>query len=61
MRLEQETDKLKAQVSGVEEAVAGHIYFPDTIAHYPNLIQCVHLLAIHEQHHFDITRKYMGM
>lgn len=41
-------------VKNIEEDIAGHIVFPDPIAHYPNLIQSIQLLAIHEKHHFII-------
>lgn len=57
--LDTETNKLKVQLDNIEENIAGQIYFPDPIAHYPNVIQSVHLLAIHEQHHFKIVRKYV--
>lgn len=59
--LGRETHKLKADILNITEVTAGHVYYPDPIAHYPNLIQCTHLLAIHEQHHFNITRNYMGL
>ncbi|CAM3206041.1 DinB family protein [Filibacter tadaridae] len=56
--LEYETDKLATNLNDIDQDLAGQIYFPDPVAMYPNLIQCVHLLAIHEQHHFNITKKY---
>ncbi|MGY0694439.1 DinB family protein [Virgibacillus sp. FSP13] len=56
--LEQETDRLMDILNNIDQDVAGQIYYPDPIAAYPNLIQCIHLLAIHEQHHFTITKKY---
>jgi len=56
--LEKETDKIKKQLDGMEENIAGQIRYPDPVANYPNVIQSVHLLAIHEQHHFDLTIKY---
>lgn len=57
--LDSETARLKNKLSRMDERVAGQIYYPDPIAHYPNVIQSIHLLAIHEQHHFDLTRKYL--
>lgn len=56
--LDHETDKLTSSISDVEQDVAGQIYYPDPIAEYPNLIQSMHLLAIHEQHHFDLVKRY---
>jgi hypothetical protein len=53
-----ETDKLKNKLSKLDERVAGQIRYPDPIANYPNVVQSVHLLAIHEQHHFDLTLNY---
>ncbi|QED47767.1 DinB family protein [Cytobacillus dafuensis] len=49
-----ETNNLKALVKNIEEDIAGHIVFFDPIAKYPNLIQAIQLLAIHEKHHFTI-------
>lgn len=57
MLLEGETDRLMVNLNTIRQDVAGQIYYPDPIADYPNLVQCVHLLAIHEQHHFNIMRK----
>ncbi|MEN2467912.1 DinB family protein [Ornithinibacillus sp. JPR2-1] len=54
-----ETNKFKNLVAELEEPVAGHIRYPDPVAHYPNVIQSVHLLAIHEQHHFSLTEGYI--
>ncbi|WP_052345711.1 hypothetical protein [Paucisalibacillus sp. EB02] len=56
--LHSETDKIKYKLSNIDEKVAGQIHYPDPIAYYPNVIQSVHLLAIHEQHHFDLVIKY---
>ncbi|MFA1819744.1 DinB family protein [Virgibacillus oceani] len=56
--LEYETQKLYSLLKFIDEDVAGNINYPDPIAHNPNLIQSIHLLAIHEHHHFDLTRKY---
>lgn len=55
-----ETAKLRMMFSNLDETVAGNIRYPDPVAYYPNVIQCVQLLAIHEQHHFDLVRKYVG-
>ncbi|GAB3049718.1 DinB family protein [Virgibacillus ainsalahensis] len=56
--LNTETAKLKEKVAAIDERVAGQIRYPDPIAHYPNVIQSIHLVAIHEQHHFDLAVKY---
>ena len=52
-----ETLALQKLVQNIDEDVAGHIVFPDPIAHYPNLIQAIQLLAIHERHHYKIAVK----
>ncbi|MGH0494777.1 DinB superfamily protein [Bacillus wiedmannii] len=54
--LSRETDEIKKLVQNIEENIAGHIVFLDPIAHYPNLIQSIQLLAIHEKHHFMIMK-----
>ncbi|PAV28598.1 hypothetical protein CIL05_14975 [Virgibacillus profundi] len=59
--LEEETNQLISLTSHVDERIAGQIYYPDPIAHYPNLIQCIHLLAIHENHHYKLVEEYFDM
>ncbi|PFW59515.1 hypothetical protein COL13_01965 [Bacillus cereus] len=54
--LSRETDEIKKLVQNIEENIAGHIVFLDPLAHYPNLIQSIQLLAIHEKHHFIIMK-----
>lgn len=55
-----DTLAMKKLVEGIEEDIAGHIIFPDPIAYYPNLIQAIQLLAIHERHHFEIIERLIG-
>ncbi|GGE61987.1 DinB family protein [Priestia taiwanensis] len=55
--LEGKTNELKTLVANIEEEVAGHIRFFDPMAKYPNLIQVIQLVAIHEQHHFRIIQR----
>ncbi|MDM5195663.1 DinB family protein [Bacillus hominis] len=59
--LSRETDEIKKLVQNIEENIAGHIVFLDPIAHYPNLIQSIQLLAIHEKHHFMIMKNNYEM
>ncbi|WP_306984701.1 DinB family protein [Alkalicoccobacillus murimartini] len=56
--LELETKRLRNRVAALDEDLAGHIRYPDPPAHYPNLIQGIHLLAIHEMHHFALCQNY---
>ncbi|WP_442602253.1 DinB family protein [Paenibacillus sp. KN14-4R] len=49
-----ETNAMEDLVQNMEEDIAGHIVFLDPLANYPNLIQSIQLLAIHENHHFTI-------
>ncbi|MUK87903.1 DinB family protein [Ornithinibacillus sp. L9] len=56
--LNMETNKLKEKLANMEDHVAGQIRYPDPVANYPNIIQSIQLLAIHEQHHFDLTKRY---
>ncbi|PYZ97006.1 hypothetical protein CR205_12780 [Alteribacter lacisalsi] len=53
-----ETRKLEAQVLSLNEAAAGHIRYPDPLAHYPNIFQSIDLLGIHERHHFQLCERY---
>lgn len=59
--LETETKVLEQMVSAIEDNVAGHIRYPDPIAHHPNLIQAVQLIGLHEQHHFRLCAKYYNL
>jgi len=53
-----ETRKLENLIYDISDDIAGHIRYPDPVAHHPNLIQSIHLLAIHEQHHYQLCLKY---
>ncbi|PEA55443.1 hypothetical protein CON64_08645 [Bacillus pseudomycoides] len=55
-----ETNRLRELVENIEEDIAGHIIFFDPLASYPNLIQGIQLLVIHEEHHYKIIEKYYG-
>lgn len=57
--LDVETGRLKRQLLNLTDDVAGHIKYPDPIADYPNMIQSVQLLGIHEKHHFQIVKNYV--
>ncbi|ATP42415.1 hypothetical protein CSE16_09400 [Solibacillus sp. R5-41] len=59
--LDIETRYLEKMLSNINDNVAGHIRYPDPIAHYPNLIQCIDLLGIHEKQHFLLCKKYYGI
>ena len=56
-----ETNEMEALVKNIEEDIAGQIVFLDPIAKYPNLIQAIQLLAIHEKHHFIIIENNYKM
>ena len=56
--LDDETNKLIRLVANIPDPIAGNIYYIDPVAHHPNLIQSIHLLAIHEKHHFNLTKHY---
>ncbi|QXE03300.1 DinB family protein [Terribacillus sp. DMT04] len=56
--LHHETNRLERMVGSIDNETAGHIRYPDPLAHYPNLIQSIHLIGIHEQHHFNLCEKY---
>lgn len=52
--LERETDKLKRIVSRLSKEEAYWITYPDPVPDYPNVIQTVKLLKIHEEHHYRV-------
>lgn len=56
--LDLETSRLQKKLENMDQDIAGQIYYPDPVADHPNLIQSIHLLAIHEQHHFQLTKNY---
>lgn len=56
-----ETVAMQKLVENIEEEIAGHIVFLDPMANYPNLIQGIQLLAIHEKHHFRIIENNYKM
>ncbi|WP_394514324.1 DinB family protein [Priestia aryabhattai] len=60
-KIEEETKQLENMVSHIEDNIAGHIRYLDPIAHNPNLIQSIHLLAIHEEHHFSLCTQYYNI
>ncbi|WP_010099256.1 DinB family protein [Ornithinibacillus scapharcae] len=57
--LYKETWTISKMVKDIDEEIAGHIVFIDPVAHHPNLIQAVQLLAIHEAHHFRIMENQL--
>ncbi|WP_255295677.1 DinB family protein [Bacillus cereus] len=59
--LDNETKNLEKMLSKIEDDIAGHIRFPDPIAHNPNLIQSIHLIGIHEKQHFFLCKKYYNL
>lgn len=59
--LDNETKDLEKMLSEIKDDIAGHIRFPDPIALYPNLIQSIHLIGIHEKHHFLLCKKYYNL
>ncbi|WP_100012563.1 DinB family protein [Lentibacillus sediminis] len=58
--LTKESSKVAKIVEDIDEDLAGHIIFLDPVAHNPNLIQAIQLLAIHEAHHIRIIENDLG-
>ncbi|SHN05287.1 DinB family protein [Gracilibacillus kekensis] len=58
INLEKETHILEEGLADIPADIAGHIRYPDPIAYYPNLIQSIKLIGIHEEHHFNLCKKY---
>lgn len=59
--IEKETEAIKARVVHMDEKLAGHIRFWDPVAYHPNLIQAVHLLYLHEYHHYLVVKEQLAV
>ena len=57
LMLEQETSKMKKLVSKLSKDEAYWITYPDLVPRYPNVVQTVKLLKIHEAHHYNVLIK----
>lgn len=55
MMLEDETEKLKRTLDGLDSDALYRIRYPDPVAGCPNIIQSVKLAKIHEAHHYGIV------
>ncbi|WP_058307084.1 DinB family protein [Gracilibacillus massiliensis] len=58
INLETETHILEEGLANIPDDIAGQIRYPDPIAYYPNLIQSINLIGIHEKHHFNLCKNY---
>lgn len=54
LMLEEETEQLKKLVQNLSDDEAYSIRYPDPIPDYPNVVQTVKLLLIHEKHHYHV-------
>lgn len=57
LMLEEETAKLKKLIENVNDDATYWIRYPDPVPGYPNVVQAVKLLKIHEVHHYDVVIK----
>ncbi|WP_414043184.1 DinB family protein [Macrococcus sp. EM39E] len=53
--LEAETELLKEQVGLLNDQQVQKIRYPDPVPKYPNVVQVVKLLYIHEKHHYEVV------
>ncbi|MFD1064776.1 DinB family protein [Oceanobacillus locisalsi] len=53
--LEEETEKLKSCVAQLTKEQCYWIRYPDPVPAYPNVVQVVKLLRIHEEHHYTVV------
>lgn len=53
--LEEEMEKMKRCVEKLTEEQCYWIRYPDPVPGYPNVIQAVKLLRIHEEHHYRVV------
>lgn len=54
LMLEVETEKIKKLVGKLSQDEAYWITYPDPVPDYPNAVQTVKLLKIHEAHHYNV-------
>ncbi|SDK89561.1 DinB family protein [Lacicoccus qingdaonensis] len=54
LMLEEETEKLKRLAEKLSDDEAYTIRYPDPVPDYPNVVQSVKLLLIHEKHHYNV-------
>lgn len=57
LMLERETEKMKQLVEKLTKDEAYWITYPDPVPNYPNVVQTVKLLKIHEAHHYNVLLK----
>ncbi|MCT1901537.1 DinB family protein [Oceanobacillus sojae] len=53
--LEEETEKMKSCVDSLTKEQCYWIRYPDPVPDYPNVVQVVKLLRIHEEHHYMVV------
>lgn len=53
--LEEETEKMKFCVEPLTKEQCYWIRYPDPVPKYPNVVQVVKLLRIHEEHHYTVV------
>lgn len=54
LMLEEETGKLEKMVQNVSDDEVFTIRYPDPVPDYPNVVQTLKLLLIHERHHYNV-------
>lgn len=54
LMMEDETEKMKKLVGKLSKDEAYWITYPDPVPDYPNTVQTVKLLQIHEAHHYNV-------
>lgn len=57
LMLEAETSKLKRLVENLKDEEAYWIRYPDPVPGYPNIVQAVKLIKIHEAHHYEVLMR----
>lgn len=53
--LEEETEKMKLCIESLAKEQCYWIRYPDPVPRYPNVVQVVKLLRIHEEHHYTVV------
>lgn len=53
--LETETEKIKSLIQNLTDKEIYGIRLPDPVPNFPNILQIVKLIVIHERHHYNVV------
>ncbi len=57
LMLEAETERIRELLQDLSDAEVYTIRYPDPVPDYPNIVQWMKLVLIHEKHHYEVLMK----